>query len=117
MLAYLGTERSGITVSNAIAKAFSVLPTNLRYTLTWGEGAEMSEHASFTSATNVNVYFSDAASPWQRGTHENTNRLLRQYYPKGTDPSNTPLIIVNTSPTSSTSDRKNHLTGTPVLNA
>jgi IS30 family transposase len=90
MLAYLGTERSGITVSNAIAKALTVLPEKLRQTLTWDQGAEMSEHTSFTLATNMNVYFCEAASPWQRGTNENTNGLLRQYYPKGTDLSKYP---------------------------
>jgi IS30 family transposase len=90
MLAYLGTERSGITVSNAIAKALTVLPEKLRQTLTWDQGAEMSEHTSFTLATNMNVYFCEAASPWQRGTNENTNGLLRQDYPKGTDLSKYP---------------------------
>ena len=66
MLAYLGTERSGITASNAIAITLTVLPETLRQTLTWDQGAEMSEHASFTMATNMNVCFCDAASPWQR---------------------------------------------------
>ena len=83
MLAYLGTERSGITVSNAIAKALTVLPANLRQTLTWDQGAEMSEHASFTLATNMNVYFCDAGSPWQRGTNENTNGLLEWSHFRG----------------------------------
>jgi len=72
-------------VRDAIATAITTLPTELRRSLTWDQGAEMSQHAKLTIDTGIDVYFCDPQSPWQRGTNENTNGLLRQYFPKGTD--------------------------------
>ena len=73
------------TVITALIKHAKKLPTELYKSLTWDRGSEMSDHQRFTLATNIDVYFCDPQSPWQRGSNENTNRLLRQYFPKGTD--------------------------------
>lgn len=76
------------TVTKALAKAIRRLPSELRRSLTWDRGSEMAAHKDFTIATDVQVYFCDPRSPWQRGSNENTNGLLRQYFPKGMDLSN-----------------------------
>jgi len=73
------------TVVTTLAKHIRKLPEELRRSLTWDQGKEMSGHKRFTVATNVQVYFCDPRSPWQRGSNENTNGLLRQYFPRGTD--------------------------------
>ena len=73
------------TVVGALAKHIGKLPRELRRSLTWDRGKEMASHKNFTVATKVQVYFCDPRSPWQRGTNENTNGLLRQYFPKGTN--------------------------------
>ena len=73
------------TVVAALTKHVRKLPQQLRRSLTWDRGKEMADHKSFTVATNVQVYFCDPRSPWQRGSNENTNGLLRQYFPRGTD--------------------------------
>jgi IS30 family transposase len=73
------------TVVAALSKHVLKLPATLRRSLTWDRGHEMAKHKSFTVDTNVKVYFCDPQSPWQRGTNENTNGLLRQYFPKKTD--------------------------------
>src|ERR1017187_8882488 len=73
------------TVANALIKNARKLPQELYKTLTWDRGTEMADHKRFTLATDIKVYFCDHQNPWQRGTNENTNGLLRQYFPKGTD--------------------------------
>lgn len=84
MLAKL-SDRKTETVVNALIKHSKKLPDELYKSLTWDRGHELAEHKRFTMETNIDVYFCDPQSPWQRGTNENTNRLLRQYFPKGTD--------------------------------
>ena len=74
-----------VTTKNALVKTFEVLPPSLRRSLTWDRGKEMSAHALLTREIGLPVYFADAKSPWQRGSNEHLNGLLRQYFPKGTD--------------------------------
>ena len=77
--------RDSASVVAQLAKHIQKLPATLRKSLTWDRGSELARHKDFTVATDVKVYFCDPYSPWQRGTNENTNGLLRQYFPKGTD--------------------------------
>ena len=85
MLLHLTDDHRAETVREAMTKKIVTLPAELRRTLTWDQGTEMAEHARFSVETGVAVYFCDPHSPWQRGSNENTNGLLRQYFPKGTD--------------------------------
>jgi IS30 family transposase len=87
MLVRLPARDTG-TVVKALTRRIQQLPASLKQSLTWDRGLEMAQHKAFTIATDVQVYFCDPSSPWQRGSNENTNGLLRQYFPKGRDLSN-----------------------------
>jgi IS30 family transposase len=85
MLVHLPGDHTAETVRDGLIKTMAKLPEALRGSLTWDQGIEMALHKSFSAATDMDVYFCDPHSPWQRGSNENTNGLLRQYFPKGTD--------------------------------
>jgi len=85
LLLHLPGDHTAATVAAAMITKMAELPDQLRRTLTWDQGAEMANHTQIATATDLAIYFCDPHSPWQRGTNENTNGLLRQYFPKGTD--------------------------------
>jgi IS30 family transposase len=85
LLLHLPGGRDAHLVEQAMRQAITALPAELARTITWDQGKEMAYHADFTAATGIPVYFCDPHKPWQRGSNENTNGLLRQYLPKGTD--------------------------------
>jgi transposase, IS30 family len=85
MLLHLPGDHTADTVATAMIMKMSELPEQLRRSVTWDQGKEMSSHVRIAEATGLDIYFCDPHSPWQRGTNENTNGLLRQYFPKGTD--------------------------------
>ena len=85
MLLHLPDDHGALAVQEQMVTTMGRLPEFLRKTVTWDQGIEMSNHANITTALDMPIYFCDPHSPWQRGTNENTNGLLRQYFPKGTD--------------------------------
>ncbi len=89
------TDKTTKTVIDALIKQSKKLPAELYKSLTWDRGSELADHKRFSVATDIPVYFCDPSSPWQRGSNENTNRLLRQYFPKGTDLSEHSQVELN----------------------
>jgi IS30 family transposase len=95
-------DKNSVRVARALARKIKQLPKELRRSLAWDRGIEMASHRQFTLATDVKVYFCDPYSPWQRGSNENTNGLLRQYFPKGRD-----LSVYSQAQLDEVSDRLN----------
>ena len=115
MLLHLPGDHTARTVADAMIVAMNTLPEQLRRSTTWDQGAEMSRHQEITMATGMPIYFCDPHSPWQRGSNENTNGLLREYFPKGTNLSfHGPGILENVAAELNRRPRKRHGYRTPA---
>jgi IS30 family transposase len=115
MLLHLPGAHTAATVAEAMTARSPDIPEVLRRSLTWDQGSEMALHTAITEATGLPIYFCDPHSPWQRGTSENTNGLLRQYFPKGTDLSfHGPGILDNVAAELNARPRKRHKWRTPA---
>jgi transposase, IS30 family len=111
MLVRVPYDRTAQRVSALLAQKMETLPEFLRNSVTWDQGKEMADHASFTVKTEIDVYFCAPHSPWQRGTNENTNGLLRQYFPQEPTCPATHRPNSTPSPTNSTTVHGRHSTG------
>lgn len=115
ILLHLPHGYDALAVQDAMCTAMADLPATLRRTLTWDQGREMANHVAITQATDLDIYFCDPHSPWQRGSNENTNGLLRQYFPKGSDLSfHGPGILANVAQELNQRPRKRHGFATPA---
>jgi len=115
ILLHLPHGHGALAVQEAMCAAMAELPATLRRTLTWDQGTEMRNHLAIADATGLQIYFCDPHSPWQRGSNENTNGLLRQYFPKGTDLSfHGPGILANVADELNNRPRKRHGWATPA---
>ncbi|GAA3904451.1 hypothetical protein GCM10022244_13310 [Streptomyces gulbargensis] len=117
MLLHLPGGRGTELVRDALIETVQSLPAHLRRSLTWDQGCEMGRYREFTVATDIPVYFCDPASPWQRGSNENTNGLLRQYFPKGTDLRSTLATTWTPSPPNSPAAHAKRSAGKPQPSA
>jgi transposase, IS30 family len=115
MVLHLPHGHGALAVQEALVAKMSTLPDQLLLSLTWDQGREMSNHVQVAEATGLEIYFCDPHSPWQRGSNENTNGLLRQYFPKGTDLSvHGPGILENVAAELNHRPRKRHGYLTPA---
>lgn len=115
ILLHLPDGHGAAQVQDAMCTAMAELPDTLRRTLTWDQGSEMSNHLQIAAATDLDIYFCDPHSPWQRGSNENTNGLLRQYFPKSTDLSfHGAGILENVASEMNRRPRKRHQWATPA---
>jgi IS30 family transposase len=115
MLLHLPEDHGALAVQEALVAKMATLPEQLKLSLTWDQGNEMANHANIAEATGLEIYFCDPHSPWQRGTNENTNGLLRQYLPKGSDLSfYGPGMLDNIAAELNARPRKRHSFRTPA---
>jgi IS30 family transposase len=115
MLLHLPNGHGALAVQEALVEKMATLPEQLRRSLTWDQGREMSNHVQIAEATGLEIYFCDPHSPWQRGSNENTNGLLRQYLPKGTDLSfHGPGVLDNIAAELNNRPRERHGFRTPA---